>query len=75
MSVEIVAELKELKLTGMASCYPELLAKARHSEFAPDAFKKQLIEAATAERTVRSMAYQMGLPGFRRIGIWLASTS
>ena len=64
MSVEIVAELKELKLNGMASCYPELLAKARHSEFAPDVFMKQLIEAETAERTVRSMAYQMGAARF-----------
>lgn len=35
MSVEIIAELKELKLNGMATCYPELLAKARHSEFVP----------------------------------------
>jgi DNA replication protein DnaC len=64
MSVEIIAELKELKLNGMASCYPELLAKARHSEFVPDTFMKQLIEAETAERTVRSMAYQMGAARF-----------
>jgi DNA replication protein DnaC len=64
MSVEIVTELKGLKLNGMASCYPELLAKSRHSEFAPDAFMKQLIEAEAAERTVRSMAYQMGAARF-----------
>jgi len=64
MSVEIIAELKELKLNGMATCYPELLAKARHTEFVPDTFMKQLIEAETAERTVRSMAYQMGAARF-----------
>jgi DNA replication protein DnaC len=64
MSVEIVADLKELKLNGMASCYPELLAKARHSEFQPDTFMRQLIEAEAAERTVRSMAYQMGAARF-----------
>jgi DNA replication protein DnaC len=64
MSVEIITELKALKLNGMASCYPELLAQSRHTEFAPDAFLKQLIEAETAERTVRSMAYQMGAARF-----------
>ena len=64
MSVEIIAELKELMLNGMATCYPELLAKARHSEFVPDTFMRQLIEAETAERTVRSMAYQMGAARF-----------
>ena len=64
MSVEIIAQLKELKLNGMATCYPELLARARHSEFVPDIFMKQLIEAETAERTVRSMAYQMGAARF-----------
>lgn len=64
MSVEIVTELKALKLNGMASCYPELLAQSRHTEFAPDGFMKQLIDAETAERTVRSMAYQMGAARF-----------
>jgi DNA replication protein DnaC len=64
MSVEIIADLKELKLNGMASCYPELVAKSRHSEFEPDTFMKQLIAAETAERTVRSMAYQMGAARF-----------
>lgn len=64
MSVEIVTELKALKLNGMASCYPELLAKAGHSEFQPESFMKQLIQAESAERTVRSMAYQMGAARF-----------
>jgi DNA replication protein DnaC len=64
MSVEIIAQLKALKLLGMATCYPELLAKARHSELLPDVFMQQLIEAETAERTVRSMAYQMGAARF-----------
>ena len=64
MSVEIVADLKQLKLNGMATCYPELVAKSRHMEFEPDTFVKQLIEAETAERTVRSIAYQMGAARF-----------
>jgi DNA replication protein DnaC len=64
MSVEIITELKQLKLNGMASCYPELLAKSRHSEFVPDTFMRQLVDAEIAERTVRSMAYQMGAARF-----------
>jgi DNA replication protein DnaC len=64
MSVEIVAELKQLKLNGMATCYPELVAKARHSAFQPEAFMAQLVAAESAERTVRSMAYQMGAARF-----------
>jgi len=64
MSVELIHELKQLKLNGMATCYPELVAKSRHTEFEPDTFMRQLIEAETAERTVRSMAYQMGAARF-----------
>ena len=64
MSVELISELKLLKLNGMASCYPELVAKSRHKAFEPDTFMRQLIEAETAERTVRSMAYQMGAARF-----------
>lgn len=64
MSVEIIAELKQLKLNGMATCYPELVGRARHTAFEPDTFMKQLVEAEIAERTVRSMAYQMGAARF-----------
>lgn len=64
MSVEIVDSLKRLRLNGMASNYPELLAKARHTDFEPDAFVRQLVAAEVAERAVRSMAYQMGAAHF-----------
>ncbi len=64
MSVEIITCLKQLKLNGMAAMCPELLAKARHAGFEPETFIKQLIEAERAERTVRSMAYQMGAARF-----------
>jgi hypothetical protein len=36
MSVELIARLKSLKLHGMASSWPELAARARHSEFDPE---------------------------------------
>jgi DNA replication protein DnaC len=64
MSAELAHSLKTLKLNGMASCLPELLAKSRHSQFEPEAFVRNLIEAESAERTVRSMAYQMGAARF-----------
>ena len=59
MSNETVAQLKALKLHGMASSWPELVAQARHAEFDPERFMGQLISSERAERDVRSVAYQM----------------
>jgi hypothetical protein len=59
MSNDVMAQLKSLKLHGMASSWPELLAQSRHTEFEPERFMKQLLQAETAERQVRSIAYQM----------------
>ena len=59
MSVELIARLKSLKLHGMASSWPELAARARHNEFDPEQWMLELIAAETAERDVRSIAYQM----------------
>lgn len=64
MSADIVESLKRLKLNGMASNYPELVAKARHAPFEPESFVKQLVASEIAERTVRSIAYQMGAARF-----------
>lgn len=64
MSVEVVEELKRLRLNGMAANYPELLAKARHTNFDPESFLRQLLASEVAERAVRSMAYQMGAAHF-----------
>lgn len=59
MSIETVAKLKALKLHGMASSWPELVAQARHAEFDPERFLEQLLAAERAERDVRSIACQM----------------
>jgi DNA replication protein DnaC len=73
MSIELIGRLKALKLHGMAQCWPELVAKARHSELEPEQWMSELLAAETAEREVRSIAYQMtaarfpahrDLPGF-----------
>jgi DNA replication protein DnaC len=59
MSTEIVARLKALKLHGMAANWPELAAHCRHAALEPEALLTQLLNAEGAERTVRSIAYQM----------------
>jgi len=64
MSVELTQALKDLKLNGMASCFPELLARHRHHPLEPEDLVKNLIDAEAADRNVRSMAYQMGAARF-----------
>lgn len=59
MSVELISKLKSLKLHGMAQTWPELMARARHSEIEPEHLLRELLAAETAEREVRSIAYQM----------------
>lgn len=59
MSIETVAKLKALKLHGMASSWPELVAQARHAEFDPERFMEHLLVAERAEREVRSVTYQL----------------
>jgi len=64
MSIEIAAKLKALKLHGMAHSWPELVAQARHADFDPERFMDQLLCAESAEREVRSVAYQMAAARF-----------
>jgi hypothetical protein len=64
MSNEMVAQLKALKLHGMAASWPELLAQARHTELEPQRFMESLVAAERAEREVRSVAYQMAAARF-----------
>jgi DNA replication protein DnaC len=59
MSIEIAAQLRELRLLGMASSWPELIARARHHALDPEQLMAELIAAESAEREVKSLAYQM----------------
>ena len=59
MSIDTIARLKALKLHGMASSWPELIARSRHAEFDPEHFMADLLAAESAEREVRSVSYQM----------------
>ena len=67
MSTEIVTRLKALKLHGMASNWPELVAHCRHAALEPEQLIKQLLDAEGAERNVRSIAYQMTAACWRRL--------
>lgn len=64
MSAQIIAQLKALSLHGMAASFPEVAAQARHTEFDPETFMHQLMAAESAQRVVRSTAYQMGAARF-----------
>lgn len=59
MSHEIIRHLKALKLHGMAQSWPELLGQTRVAGFEPEQFMLQLLRSESAEREVRSVAYQM----------------
>ena len=59
MSNDIVAALKGLSLHGMASAWPEVLGTARIKTLDHETVLHQLLKAESAQREVRSMAYQM----------------
>jgi DNA replication protein DnaC len=59
MSNDIIAAFKGLSLHGMASAWPELLGTARLKAMDHETVVHQLLKAESAQREVRSMAYQM----------------
>ncbi len=59
MSNDIIAAFKGLSLHGMASAWPELLGTARIKALDHETVVHQLLKAESAQREVRSMAYQM----------------
>lgn len=59
MSTDLILAFKALGLHGMASAWPELLATARMKALDHEAVQNQLLKAETAQREIRSMAYQM----------------
>lgn len=64
MSHEIIRHLKSLKLHGMAQSWSELAAQSRMKEFDPEQFMTQLLRSESAEREVRSIAYQLTVARF-----------
>ena len=59
MSIELIGQLRALKLHGMAQSWPELMARARHHSLDAEQVMQELLAAETAEREVKSLAYQM----------------
>ena len=59
MTIETVAQLKTLKLHGMAQTWPELIHRAVHAGFDPQQFMSEWLSAERADREVRSVSYQM----------------
>lgn len=62
---EIVAQLKGLKLNGMANSYAELISQGQNASMQISEWLIQhLIEAETTDREVRSIGYQMAAARF-----------
>lgn len=61
---EIVAELKSLRLHGMAGCYEELLAAGGSRMQAAEWLIRALLDAEGTDRHARSIRYQMGVARF-----------
>ena len=56
---DLPLRMKQLKLNGMASQWPELLAKMRLHAMDPEHWMAELLQAESAERQVRAQANQM----------------
>jgi hypothetical protein len=61
---ELAAELRSLRLHGMASRYEELLAQGGTGVQAAQWLVAALLEAEVTDRHVRSIRYQMGAAKF-----------
>lgn len=61
---ELIHQLKSLKLHGMVASAEEIIERAVQRHWAPDELLLHLLEAETAERQVRSIAYQMQVARF-----------
>jgi hypothetical protein len=57
----MVTQFKGPEFHGMASCWPELLAQARHTEFESGRFMHQLLLAETAEDALSRRAKSWAL--------------
>ena len=59
MSIDRQSQLKALSLHGMATAWAELVAEGPRQPIQPEAWLDRLIEAEQADRTIRSLRYQM----------------
>ena len=64
MNHELLTELKDLRLHGMAMAFEELLSERPRKSKDPLAWLRHLIEAEQVERQVRSLRYQLRVARF-----------
>ena len=61
---DLVADLKRLRLYGMAACYAEGLEQGQPERTTATALLTQLVEAEATDRATRSIRYQMHVARF-----------
>lgn len=61
---DLVADLKRLRLYGMAACYAEGLEQGHPDRTPAPALLAQLVDAETTDRATRSVRYQMHVARF-----------
>ena len=62
--LDITAELKALRLHGMASAWADLMAQGTTSTESSRWLIEHLLEAETTDRAMRSVSYQMNAAKF-----------
>lgn len=74
---DLVAELKALKLFGMASAWSDVLSQGTFAltEQTSQWLLAHLLDAESTDRHIRSIRYQLHAAPFLFIAIWLALTS
>lgn len=58
---ELIEQLRQLKLHGMASAFDEVLTQGVRRQLTVQEILTQLCQAEVAERKARSIRYQMGI--------------
>jgi DNA replication protein DnaC len=61
---DLIADLKHLRLYGMAACYAEGLEQGQLERTPATALLAQLVQAEATDRATRSMRYQMHVARF-----------
>jgi DNA replication protein DnaC len=77
MSIDLLTQLKDLRLYGMAETWAEIKAEApqRKQELSPEKLLSQLVNAEITDRYARSLRYQLKVAKFpihRDLVLWVA---
>ncbi len=66
MSIDLLTQLKDLRLYGMADTWAAIQAQApqRKQELSPELLLSQLVNAEVTDRQARSLKYQLKIARF-----------